>query len=60
MLEIGLGCSSPAKKKGADVWDALLADARDDIWIAEMKVKCAQKMIASGNAPKRIKLIYGD
>ena len=60
LFEIGLGCSSPAKKKGVDVWASLLSDERDSIWVAEVKVKCAQKMIAAGNVPKRVKLVFGD
>lgn len=72
-MEIGLGCSIPAKKKGIDVWNEIfhldsndssdkVSTPTDVVWIAELKRKCVSKMVKAGNVPENLQnqFVYGD
>ena len=54
-LEIGAGCAIPQKKKGMQVWSALLNSTMDKIFVAELKWRCIEKMKREGTVPENIK-----
>jgi hypothetical protein len=59
-LEIGAGCAIPQKLKGMQVWDALFDNPGDKIYVAELKVRCIEKMKREGTIPTRINILIGD
>ncbi len=68
-LEIGAGCSIPAKKKGVDIWNELFQldntssiNEKNVVWIAELKKKCVDKMKNAGTIPLSLHdfFVYGN
>ena len=62
MFEVGMGCnpSTMLKKKGVDIWRAMLDPERDELWMAEYSTSCVQAMREKGAMPPHVNVVTGD